>query len=439
MRRGIAAVSGSRILGAERERCRRRPILVQPAGSALGRRVAGRRIEEVARLGKRVVLKLDSGDRLIFEPRMTGLVLVADPPTVEHLRFRLDLADGPIPHVWYWDRRGLGSVRLLTDQQFADQLGNGKLGPDALALSPNELRDRLAHSRRPIKVALVDQRSIAGIGNLYASEILHLARIHPAKRCDLLAREQWSAVHACLLEVLENAILHEGSTLSDGTYRNALNQSGGYQNHHRVYDRAGTPCMNCGSPIERIVQAQRSTFFCPKCQTKPRKQSRLRPQHSLVILVHSQLHKNRPQRNIGRGRLRFELPVARHLILPQHFGKQIRRQPLLPRLRRVIQPDQPDRLHAPIPSQRFDVPKNGRYDRLAAARQHQAESRPFMQRPHARIPPVVRQRVCSIGDLELPPHLHLLAIDRWSKPSQRPARQNALDLRLITALFEQVN
>lgn len=271
MRRGIAAISGRRIAGAERLKCQRQPILIEPRPATLSRRIAGQKVEEVGRIGKRVVLRLESGHRLVFEPRMTGLVLVADPPTREHLRFRLDMADGPIPHVWYWDRRGLGSVRLLTDQQFTDQLGNGKLGPDALALSPDALRDRLAHSRRPIKVALLDQRSIAGIGNLYASEILHLARIHPTKRCDLLARKQWRAVHACMLQVLENAILHEGSTLSDGTYRNALNQSGGYQNHHRVYDRAGKPCMNCGSPIERIVQAQRSTFFCPKCQTKRRK------------------------------------------------------------------------------------------------------------------------------------------------------------------------
>src|SRR5262245_57602729 len=206
MRRGIAAVSGSRILGAERERCRRRPILVQPAGSALGRRVAGRRIEEVARLGKRVILRLRSGDRLIFEPRMTGLVLVADPPTQEHLRFRLDLADGPIPHVWYWDRRGLGSVRLLNARQFAVQLGNGHLGPDALAISCDELRDRLIKSRRAIKVALLDQKAVAGVGNLYASEILHLAGIHPAKRCDLLKVNQWEALHARMLEVLNLAI-----------------------------------------------------------------------------------------------------------------------------------------------------------------------------------------------------------------------------------------
>ncbi len=271
MRRGIAAIAGRQIASAERLKCQRRPINIQPRPATLARRIIGRKIEEVGRLGKRVVLKLDSGDRLIFEPRMTGLVLVADPPTREHLRFRLDMADGPIPHIWYWDRRGLGSVRLLTKQQFADQLGSGRLGPDALALSPDELRNRLALSRRAIKVALLDQRAIAGIGNLYASEILHLARVHPAKRCDVLTRDQWAAIHLYMIEVLETAIRHEGSTLSDGTYRNALNQSGGYQNHHRVYDRAGKPCMSCGTAIIRTIQAQRSTFFCPNCQLRRRK------------------------------------------------------------------------------------------------------------------------------------------------------------------------
>lgn len=272
MRRGIAAIAGSRIVGAGRVRCRRRPILIEPSAAALGKRVTDRRINDVGRVGKRVVLRLDSGDRLIFEPRMTGLVLVADPPTQEHLRFRLDLADGPIPHVWYWDRRGLGSIRLLNEQQFAKRLGNGSLGPDALALSGDELQNRLRRSRRAIKVALLDQRAVAGIGNLYASEILHLAGVHPAKRCDLLSADQWRAIHVRMIEVLELAIRHEGSTLSDGTYRNALNQSGGYQSHHRVYDRAGELCPSCGRiAVIRIVQAQRATFYCPTCQSKRRK------------------------------------------------------------------------------------------------------------------------------------------------------------------------
>ena len=269
MRRGIATVVGSRIVAATRLPCKRKPILIAPQPAALQRRLMGRMIAEVGRLGKRVVLRLDSGDRLIFEPRMTGLVLVADPPSVEHLRFRLDLENGPIPHVWYWDRRGLGSVRLLSEKQLADQLGSGRLGPDALSLSHETLRERLGSSRRAIKVALLDQRAVAGIGNLYASEILHLARIHPAKRCDLLTAAQWQAIHEWMLGVLHEAIRHEGSTLSDGTYRNALNQAGGYQNQHRVYDRAGANCRQCGqTTIVRIVQAQRATFYCPACQIK---------------------------------------------------------------------------------------------------------------------------------------------------------------------------
>ena len=271
MRRGIAAIAGRKIAGAERLPCKRRPILIQPRPATLARRLTGQRIDEVERLGKRVVVRLESGDRLIFEPRMTGLVLVADPPSTEHLRFRLDLADGPIPHVWYWDRRGLGSVRLLSAREFEAKLGNGYLGPDALAISCDDLQTRFASSRRAIKVALLDQKAVAGIGNLYASEILHLARVHPAKRCDRLSAAQWQAIHHYMLAVLQLAIRYEGSTLSDGTYRNALNQDGGFQSHHRVYDRAGQPCRDCAGPIVRIVQAQRATFFCPKCQTKQRR------------------------------------------------------------------------------------------------------------------------------------------------------------------------
>ena len=122
-------------------------------------------------------------------------------------------------------------------------------------------------SRRAIKVALLDQKVVAGVGNLYASELLHLAAVHPAKRCSQLSRMDWERVHQQMQHVLGEAIKYEGSTLSDGTYRNALNKEGGYQNHHRVYDREGATCPSCRQEeIVRIVQAQRSTFFCPQCQ-----------------------------------------------------------------------------------------------------------------------------------------------------------------------------
>jgi formamidopyrimidine-DNA glycosylase len=272
MRRGIEPVVGTQIESVQRVRCTKRPLTITPPLPSLRRRMVGRTIVAVDRVGKRVVLRLDSADALVIEPRMTGLVLLAEPPTREHLRLRLILSGGRLPagnptELLYWDRRGLGVVRLLSPAEFERFYGADKLGPDALAITAEILVDRLRASRRAIKVALLDQRAVAGIGNLYASEILHLARLHPALRCDKLRREDWPRLHAAVQEILLAAIHYEGSTLGDGTYRNALNQSGGYQNHHRVYARAGKACPTCGAEaIVRIVQAQRSTFFCRRCQ-----------------------------------------------------------------------------------------------------------------------------------------------------------------------------
>jgi formamidopyrimidine-DNA glycosylase len=270
MRRGILGIVGSRIKDVVRVACRRRPIAIAPRIDHFRRRAVGRRIRDVGRVGKRVVVHLDSQDAIVLEPRMTGLVLVSDPPSREHLRFRCRLSGNGIGELFYWDRRGLGSVRLISPSEFEKAFGPGKIGPDALTISGEHFRDRLGGSKRAVKVALLDQRAVAGIGNLYASEILHLARIHPARRCDKMTRAQWQAVAEATHAVLEAAIQYEGSTLADGTYRNALNEAGGYQNHHRVYDRAGKACLRCGvaSQVQRIIQAQRATYFCAGCQPR---------------------------------------------------------------------------------------------------------------------------------------------------------------------------
>jgi len=269
MRRGVLGITGATIESAIRTPCPKRPIEIRPSIGRLNKRVTGRTIASVDRLGKRVVIRLDSDDRLIFEPRMTGLVLITEPPTKMHLRFALELSDCPIKELLFWDRRGLGKVTLLSDKQYQRKLTDGSLGPDALAITAEQLRERLGSSRREIKVALLDQSAVAGVGNLYASEILHLAGVHPQTRCDTLTRKRWSLIHQCMIDVLQTAIKYEGSTLSDGTYRNALNKSGGYQNEHRVYDRVDETCPTCNrQTIQRIVQAQRSTFFCKKCQTR---------------------------------------------------------------------------------------------------------------------------------------------------------------------------
>ncbi len=267
MRRGVAAVAGLTIDDVVWPRCRKRPLQVTPSAKSIRRRLAGKQILQVERLGKRVVLLLSNGDALVFEPRMTGLVLLADPPTDEHLRLRLQLSGRSELELLFWDRRGLGQIKLLSAAEWAELQNGERLGPDALAITAAVLRERLCASRRAIKVALLDQRALAGVGNLYASEILHLAGIDPRRPCTRLKPADWARIHACMLEVLQTAIRYEGSTLSDGTYRNALNQAGGYQNHHRVYDRAGETCVTCGrSQIVRIVQAQRSTFYCAVCQ-----------------------------------------------------------------------------------------------------------------------------------------------------------------------------
>jgi len=268
MRRGVMPIIGQTIRAVSRPPCERKPIQITPSWNVFRRRITGRTITELGRVGKRVVVVLDSGDRLIFEPRMTGLVLLADPPTQEHLRLVIELDGGKAESLMYWDRRGLGLVRLVSPREFHDRYLAGDIGPDALAITVDELQTRFTASRRAIKVALLDQKLVAGVGNLYASELLFLAGIDPRRRCDLLRRDDFRRLHGAMIAVLEDAILHEGSTLSDGTYRNALNEAGGYQNHHRVYDRAGKPCTTCKSPIERIVQAQRSTFFCRACQGK---------------------------------------------------------------------------------------------------------------------------------------------------------------------------
>ena len=266
MRTGIASVIGKKIRSVDFPRCKLKPILIHPGRAKLKRRLEGQKIVGTGRLGKRVVVELQSGDSVVFEPRMTGLVLVADPPNQTHLRLDIRLSKGKL---LYWDRRGLGNVKVFDARELAAEFGPHRLGPDALTATASQLEEKLGSSSREIKVALLDQRAVAGIGNLYAAEILHLAGIHPQKRCKSMKKAAWKKVASATQKILSTAIKYEGSTLGDGTYRNALNQDGSYQNHHQVYMRAGEKCLRCKSgSIRRIVQAQRSTFFCPKCQKK---------------------------------------------------------------------------------------------------------------------------------------------------------------------------
>ena len=269
MVRGIRPfAAGRRILAVKSCKTHCRPISIIPKLNRLTKDMVGKTVVAVRRLGKRVVLDLSNESTLVVEPRMTGLMLLANPPDIDHLRIEWQF-DGEREYnsIWFWDRRGLGTIRLYAAGELELELGPEKLGPDALTITVAHWLERLQATRRAIKVALLDQTLVAGIGNMYASEILHLAGIDPQRSSENLARPQIERLDRATRAILERAIETEGSTLGDGTYRNALSQSGRYQNEHRVYMREGEQCPTCSKGvILRLVQAQRSTFYCPKCQ-----------------------------------------------------------------------------------------------------------------------------------------------------------------------------
>lgn len=246
-----------------------KPIQMRPGLSRLRRSLIGQQFVSVTRLGKRVVFRISGGGHLIIEPRMTGLMLLSDPPDVDHLRLRWDFEErDPYESLWFWDRRGLGTVSWFEQDEFEEIQKTLALGPDALEMSLELWISSCLRTAREIKVVLLDQKVVSGIGNLYASEILHRARIDPRSAANSLSKPALKRLAASVIQVLQLAVEYEGSTLGDGTYRNALNQSGRYQNEHRAYMRAGEPCLTCEKEvIHRIVQAQRSTFYCPRCQS----------------------------------------------------------------------------------------------------------------------------------------------------------------------------
>ena len=267
MRRGLLPTIGGIITAVVEPDIPYRPIKIDPSIKEFRKRVLGQEIVAVDRIAKRVLVKLSSGDSVVMQPKMAGIAMISTPPSEQHTRVVFELRGAAVPRFLYWDRRGLGTVSLWTAAQIEEHLGPDKLGPDASIVDQKTFAERFGAIDREIKVAMLDQRVVCGIGNLYAAEILHAAKVHPSIRCKELSRLKWNRIHRETIRILNEAIEKEGSTLSDGTYRNSLNGEGSYQNQHLVYDREDEPCLTCKKvAIQKIVQAQRSTFFCPKCQ-----------------------------------------------------------------------------------------------------------------------------------------------------------------------------
>ena len=246
------------------------PLIIPPAAARkLARVLKGQTVEALGRCGKVLVISVSGGYSVLQRFGMTGQMypLAAGEALPPHTRMVWELADGR--RLVYRDARRFGETRLVKTADLERALGEDcRLGHDALlaTLSAEDFAALLADHSVPIKNFLLDQTHLAGIGNIYASEILHRCRIHPQTRAHALTPAQAKLVLRVTREVLTEAVAAQGTTISD--YRTGENLSGGYQKFLRVYGRAGGKCQRrgCGGEVERIVQSGRSSFFCPRCQ-----------------------------------------------------------------------------------------------------------------------------------------------------------------------------
>ena len=274
-------VVGSRIEGAE---VLDDALVEQPSPVEFVRRLEGVRITGARRRAKHLIVELDSGDSLVFQLKIGGQLLlvppVGEPRTALMLVLRLDggrrggsaqqLSEpfaGAEPHMRLFlrDQTGFSRARLLDAGELEARLAN--LGPEPLeeGFDVEYLRETLDSRRAQIKPLILDQKVVAGIGNIYADEILFDSGLHPRRKADTLTDEEWAALHAAIRENLAAGVEHRGTTVR--LYRDVLNRPGEHQNYLRVFEKHGEPCpRGCGGEVVREKVGGRPTHYCPACQ-----------------------------------------------------------------------------------------------------------------------------------------------------------------------------
>jgi formamidopyrimidine-DNA glycosylase len=258
------AVLGNRIVTAELNLPR---LLAAPSPTTFKRKLRGPRIDAIKRRGKYILFELDSGDVMLVHLRMTGKFLCIDQheslPSYAHVVFYLD----DERRLVFSDMRQFGRIRLLPASKLHALRQIETLAPEPLTddFSLAYFIETLSKSRRSLKQLLLDQTRILGLGNIYASEALFLARISPLKSANSLSKARAVRLHQAIREILEEAIA-AGSTLRIDLTDGDSSYIGTSERFWRVYERAGEPCVNCGTRIQRVVQGGRSTYYCPRCQ-----------------------------------------------------------------------------------------------------------------------------------------------------------------------------
>jgi formamidopyrimidine-DNA glycosylase len=243
------------------------PRLTRPLDpDDVARELEGEQVAAVDRRGKYLIVRFESGRALLIHLRMTGSVLTGRAASTANDAYRratITLDDGS--DVIYRDVRRFGTWLLLEPSE-VDTYIDTRVGEEPLAEAyrSRDLAAKLQNRRAPVKAALLDQKTVAGVGNIYADEALWRARVHPLTPAQALEPEEVRALHRGIRQALRLGIARQGSTLRD--YRLPDGASGAMQDEFKVYGRDGEPCARCGTPIDKIRVAGRGTWYCPRCQ-----------------------------------------------------------------------------------------------------------------------------------------------------------------------------
>jgi len=243
----------------------RYPGCIRGSAQAYLSGLEGRSIEAVRRRAKLLIMDLDQGCHLVFHLKMTGKLLMtscAKGEVDKHTHLIFNFADQE--RLVYQDQRKFGYSALLFEQELQKLPFYASLGPEPLGLGTEEFKKIFRSTRARVKAALLDQTRIAGIGNIYADEALHVAGIHPATQCSSLPDSSLEKLCACLQEVLNRALDLGGTSFRD--YVDGLGRPGRYQDEFNAYGRAGLPCRQCGTELQKFRVAGRTSVFCPACQ-----------------------------------------------------------------------------------------------------------------------------------------------------------------------------
>jgi len=262
--RALRSVTGRTIEAAQLKLARTAPTI---SARSFARKLKGARIEGVTRRGKYILIEMDHGRVLLVHLRMTGKFVRVSAeqklPPYAHAIFYLD--DESI--LAFCDMRQFGRMNLLSADTVHDSRELSILAPEPFSesFSIDQFRETLSRSRRSLKQLLLDQTKVLGLGNIYASEALFLARISPFAIAARISKQRAIRLHEAIQQILEEAIA-EGSTLRIDLQDEAGSYIGSSERFWRVYEREDEPCVKCGTRIRRVVQGGRSTYYCPKCQ-----------------------------------------------------------------------------------------------------------------------------------------------------------------------------